>query len=1229
MKRFLLWIIIVQVVAIAQAQEITYLEYFIDIDPGYGQGTNVAFSANETIDLSFIANLQSVENGLHTIFVRTKDNLDNWSIVQAKSFVRLAGIGASIPQILRAEYFIDTDPGFGQGIAINFLPLPELELDFEVDLSNIETGLHQLFVRIQDHTGAWSTVHYENFIRLTGAGQETSEIIYAEYFIDTDPGFGNANSLAITNGKTVNLTTDIDLQAIATGLHRFSLRVQDNQGAWSTLLSDIFIRLEGIGGVTEITELEYFIDTDPGLGNGIKIPFTAATLENLTISLDVSSLADDLHYYCVRAKDNAGKWAILQCKEFCTPISPISKFDHIQVGNMVSFINESINADSYLWDFGDGTTSNLSNPIKEYPIGNYTICMKAISDCMEHESSIELNLKGVEDYRPKSGGNGGKIFMDIYGIGFDDQTKVYLTKSGETDILPLEFQFINSSHLTVLFNLNQATLGNWELVVEYNGVSSFQVTNDFLIEPATNIRPTLRIIAPTFGRTNVFQPVNLIVENPNNNDLEGVPMFIYLPEGTTLNFDFSIFVPVDEVIDYGDYIGPISIDTIFGVNTTGFELYSFIIPFIPAKGTTSYPVEVLMGTSGNELPINGFLGNPMYSGLNDAVNGGGNGGGDGGNSCPFIPDFQNCLAEAIKDAVFDRIGVGPLSVACACSIMDLRQNDFYKNLDDEDFVRNNAGNLQNGLLSYLAKVMKAVSDCGTISAPATSAIDIGDLELALDIGSNIVKGLIKGEDSHFYCDKAFPPVEPETHTIQRIFAADPNDKLGYEGVLTEKYVNNQNFYYTIRFENLEDATAPAQTVTILDTLDKNIFDFKTFELGNVKIGNATINVPSSRTSYSVDANLGFEGDILVRLNAKLDTVSGVICWQFLTLNAATKELVSNPAAGFLPPNVNSPEGEGSVSFSISLKETIESGTQIFNQASIIFDANDAILTNTWMNTLDQIAPISEINAAIPDNRINSNKTIATLIWTGQDTDSGINNYRVYGKKNGGLTLLYLYNVDTTMGQVEIELDSVYEFYAVAIDNVGNEEAIPLVADIILQLDSSDIVTCPSTLVVSGLASDSLYQADELLESDAEIIGSDLVKFQAETIILTEGFHAPLGTNFKAQSLNCENTYHQEIPSESRKLLNSEIKAPSVNLSIYPNPFSSELNIAYELAKPNIIHLNIFNQIGELVSSPLSNIPHKEGKYMMSLSSNGLSNGLYWLQLLTEDEKIIKKVMLIK
>ncbi|WP_170063238.1 PKD domain-containing protein [Polaribacter porphyrae] len=57
-----------------------------------------------------------------------------------------------------------------------------------------------------------------------------------------------------------------------------------------------------------------------------------------------------------------------------------ARFTRVQEGKTITFINISENATSYLWDFGDGTTSTLIEPVKKYLNGTYTIKLTATNE---------------------------------------------------------------------------------------------------------------------------------------------------------------------------------------------------------------------------------------------------------------------------------------------------------------------------------------------------------------------------------------------------------------------------------------------------------------------------------------------------------------------------------------------------------------------------------------------------------------------------------------------------------------------------------------------------------------------------------------------------------------------------------------------------------------------------------------------------------------------------------
>jgi PKD repeat protein len=64
-----------------------------------------------------------------------------------------------------------------------------------------------------------------------------------------------------------------------------------------------------------------------------------------------------------------------------------------KVGSEVFFINTSENAESYEWDFGDGTYSMDKNPVHIYKtIGTYNVTLSAFSNRKESRSMLSLTV---------------------------------------------------------------------------------------------------------------------------------------------------------------------------------------------------------------------------------------------------------------------------------------------------------------------------------------------------------------------------------------------------------------------------------------------------------------------------------------------------------------------------------------------------------------------------------------------------------------------------------------------------------------------------------------------------------------------------------------------------------------------------------------------------------------------------------------------------------------------
>jgi len=90
---------------------------------------------------------------------------------------------------------------------------------------------------------------------------------------------------------------------------------------------------------------------------------------------------------------------------------------------------------------------------------------------------------------------------------------------------------------------------------------------------------------------------------------------------------------------------------------------------------------------------------------------------------------------------------------------------------------------------------------------------------------------------------------------------------------------------------------------------------------------------------------------------------------------------------------------------------------------------------------------------------------------------------------------------------------------------------------------------------------------------------------------------------------------------------------SIDISIYPNPFLLSTNISYNLPKEGFVKASIFNVKGQLVKI-LINQDVKSGDHQISWDGigqggNKLTSGIYFIKIESNENKSIKKMILLK
>lgn len=232
------------------------------------------------------------------------------------------------PALSRVEYFIDHDPGFGNGQLVT-LPASTAvsNFQFQAVISGLTPGFHRFYIRTMDENGKWSQVYHSYFDNYAvplypSSSSPIPTIRKMEYFIDNDPGIGNAIEIPVTEAAQIaGHTAVVAISGLTAGVHRIFVRTQDGNGKWSLSYFAVFDNSQSLpypaapAPAADIQELEYFFDTDPGFGNGIPLSISpSANLAALSFDIPVAGLGEGQHHIYVRARQNP--WSLSAVASF-------------------------------------------------------------------------------------------------------------------------------------------------------------------------------------------------------------------------------------------------------------------------------------------------------------------------------------------------------------------------------------------------------------------------------------------------------------------------------------------------------------------------------------------------------------------------------------------------------------------------------------------------------------------------------------------------------------------------------------------------------------------------------------------------------------------------------------------------------------------------------------------------------------------------------------------------
>jgi predicted outer membrane repeat protein len=680
--------------------------------------------------------------------------------------------------------------------------------------------------------------------------------------------------------------------------------------------------------------------------------------------------------------------------------------------------------------------------------------------------SVEIGGGAVLDLaiHPIRGGNEGSITVLFYASGLAAGAEVTLARAGEADIVGQDVEVAAGGDvLGAVFDLTGRTLGAWDAVLLKPGGSPQTVAGAFTIEPARAPELWADFVGPTVMRVGRPTSFHLLYGNRGNVDVFGVPLVIGLPR------EFAFEARVDVVPPPGQPgLPPIDWSrvpiTMGSPLLPGVQAVSLLLPAVPAGFAGTIEIQLTAGTAAVgrrwELPF--AIGEP-YAGSPDAV--------------ARLVAGARAYARRVLDAGISRERIAEMEAFLALQLEEILSIDVHRLLLGAPEPRA-VPHLVVGLAAAFGSAAEICTD--EIDNDGDNLIDEADPDCQAEddedddeeeeddedddgeeecepeeaenpwYGDDDCDGEPDCKEGGFNtcapkpCEK-WPPTAcgGEAPAPIVLNSHDPNDKVGSPGAGDGQFVTGVDpLRYTVQFENLPAATAPAQDVVITDPLDPTVMDLPTLSLGPIGFGDRLVVPPPGLSSFSTDVDLRPEQDLLVRIEASLEVAAGVLTWRFTSLDPTTGEPPTDPLAGFLPPNLSPPEGQGSVLFTVDPVGSLPTGTEIRNQASIVFDFNEPILTPEWLNTIDVEDPSSQVASAVARECSQA----IQVTWSGSDPGSGIASYDVFVSEDGRPFGAWQNDVVETSATFLGEWGKTYAFYSRARDRTGNVEDEPVAAD---------------------------------------------------------------------------------------------------------------------------------------------------------------------------------------
>jgi len=359
----------------------------------------IEINTSSDAKLNIISNIDasSLPEGFNVFHVRVKDETGSYSSTFYDYFYRKP-LGTITDNRLTAyEYWFNND--YVNRVEEAFTPVTNHDLLTNIDASALNEGLNVFNIRFKDENGAFSTTLTEYFYRTAFTDVTSNRMIAYEYWFNNN--YESRVEEAFAPTENLDLLTNVDASSLTEGLNVFNIRFKDEKGTFSTTLTEFFYKNPHAGlSSNKIYAYRYRVEETDGTPVGQPLgEYTRVNLPEpsnpaiINFEIEVLQLQKGNYHFVFETLDSLGFWSVTTSDLFEKTAFPIALFEPenypVCSNSAVRFINQSIDADTCLWDFGDGQTSREWEPEHIFATaGQYEVFLTATDSVSGRDSTI-------------------------------------------------------------------------------------------------------------------------------------------------------------------------------------------------------------------------------------------------------------------------------------------------------------------------------------------------------------------------------------------------------------------------------------------------------------------------------------------------------------------------------------------------------------------------------------------------------------------------------------------------------------------------------------------------------------------------------------------------------------------------------------------------------------------------------------------------------------------------